>query len=184
MRGIPAAAVITPASLRIRRLPLQGCSPVPSPPAGLFLWRQRKRRKKPPEGTYFEAVPSGLLPRRPRGRRPHWIPHVWTRDEGLDGSCGLPQPLAGLRNDERRGTRNTLGPVGQVDRQAPNLNHPRRGLRNVARRAIFHAALAAFHPAQRDFTPAKRAFHQVDTLYQPNFQSSPCSRPQSSKSLL
>ena len=42
-----------------------------------------------------------------------------TRDGSLDGSCGLPQPLAGLRNDERRGTRNTAGPVGRFDRQAP-----------------------------------------------------------------
>ena len=44
--------------------------PVPSPPAGLFLCRQRKRRKKPLKGTYFEAVPLRIPPRRPRGLRP------------------------------------------------------------------------------------------------------------------
>ena len=56
------------------------CFPVPSPPAAYFL-DMEKVGKDTPEGTYFEAVPSGLPPRRPRGLRPHWIPHFWTKDE-------------------------------------------------------------------------------------------------------
>jgi hypothetical protein len=45
------------------------CFPVPSPPAAYFL-DVEKVGKDTPEGTYFEAVPSGLLPRRPRGSAP------------------------------------------------------------------------------------------------------------------
>ena len=68
-------------------------------PAGATFFRSAaKEGKDAPEGTYFEAVPSGLPPRRPRGLRPHWIP--WglrgTKDGGLDGSYGLPQPLRGF----------------------------------------------------------------------------------------
>ena len=52
-------------------------------PAGATFFRSAaKEGKDAPEGTYFEAVPSGLPPRRPRGLRPHWIPHFWTGDEG------------------------------------------------------------------------------------------------------
>ena len=47
---------------------------VPSPPAGHFLCRQRKCRKKPLKGTYFEAVPLRIPPRRPKGLRPLWNP--------------------------------------------------------------------------------------------------------------
>ena len=81
----PAAACNPPSILRIRRLSLLLCSPVPSPPAAYFL-DVEKVGKDTPEGTYFEAVPSGLLPRRPRGLRPHWIPHFWTKDGGLRGT--------------------------------------------------------------------------------------------------
>ena len=81
------------------------CRPaVPSPPAGLFLCRQRKRRKKPPKETYSEAVSFGIFPRRPRGLRPLEIPQrgfTWdggrgTRDEGQDGNtdCRVASLLA------------------------------------------------------------------------------------------
>ena len=67
---VPARGGQSSKSLRIRRLPLRFATLVPSPPAGLFLCRQRKRRKKPLKGTYFEAVPLRIPPRRPRGLRP------------------------------------------------------------------------------------------------------------------
>ena len=94
-------------------------SVVPSPPAAYFL-DVEKVGKDTPEGTYFEAVPSGLLPRRPRGLRPHWIPHFWTKDGGLRGTKDKGQRTG----DEGCRTRNTAGPVGQFDRQAPmHWNH-------------------------------------------------------------
>ena len=98
--------------LRIRRLPLRFATLVTSPPAGLFLCRQRKRRKKPPKGTYFEAVPSGLLPRRPRGLRPPLDSLGFTRDErrgtkderrGFGRELRIAAPVCPLaRNDGRR----------------------------------------------------------------------------------
>ncbi len=73
------------------------------PPAGRFLCRQRKRRKKPPKGTYFEAVPFGIPPRRRRGLRPLRSP---TGDGGTgergrgretgDEGYGLPQPVTSV----------------------------------------------------------------------------------------
>jgi len=65
-------------------------------PAGATFFRSAaKEGKDAPEGTYFEAVPSGLPPRRPRGLRPHWIPHFWTKDvrRGDGRVNGLPQPV-------------------------------------------------------------------------------------------
>ncbi len=86
---------------------------------------ERNRQREP----IPKAVPFGIPPHRPGGCGPLEIPQGFTGDDGrrtggLDGSCGLPQPLAGLRNDERRGMRNTAGPVGRFDRQAPiHWNH-------------------------------------------------------------
>ena len=95
------------------------CFSAPSPPAAYFL-DVEKVGKDTPEGTYFEAVPSGLLPRRPRGLRPHWIPHFWTKDGGLRGTKDKGQRTG----DEGCRTRNTAGPVGRFDRQAPmHWNH-------------------------------------------------------------
>ena len=68
-------------------------------PAGATFFRSAaKEGKDAPEGTYFEAVPSGLPPRRPRGLRPHWIPHFWTKDvrRGDGRVNGLPQPVCAL----------------------------------------------------------------------------------------
>ena len=39
-----------------------------------FFERQRKMQKKPLKGTYFEAVPLRIPPRRPKGLRPLWNP--------------------------------------------------------------------------------------------------------------
>ena len=65
------------------------------PPAGRFLCRQRKRRKKPPKGTYFEAVPFGIPPRRRRGLRPRRSP---TGDGGTgDRGRGTGERGRGLR---------------------------------------------------------------------------------------
>ena len=58
------------------------------PPAGRFLCRQRKRRKKPPKGTYFEAVPFGIPPRRRRGLRPLRTPTGDGGRENEDGRTG------------------------------------------------------------------------------------------------
>ena len=90
-------------------------------PAGATFFRSAaKEGKGAPEGTYFEAVPSGLPPRRPRGLRPHWIPHFWTKDGGLRGTKDKGQRTG----DEGCRTRNTAGPVGRFDRQAPmHWNH-------------------------------------------------------------
>ena len=57
------------------------CFPVPSPPAAYFL-DMEKVGKDTPEGTYFEAVPSGLLPRRPRGSAPLDPRRGFTGDDG------------------------------------------------------------------------------------------------------
>ena len=80
-------------------LVIAGRPAVPSPPAGLFLCRQRKRRKKPLKGTYSEAVPLRIPPRRPRGLRPHWIPQRgFTGDGGReqdgDADCRVASLLA------------------------------------------------------------------------------------------
>ena len=75
VRLLPAAASLLPLPLAVspaclRRLHCfcpSACRQPGMPPAGRFLCRQRKRRKKPPKGTYSEAVPFGIPPRRPRG---------------------------------------------------------------------------------------------------------------------
>ena len=87
------------------------CFPVPSPPAAYFL-DVEKVGKDTPEGTYFEAVPSGLLPRRPRGLRPPLDSLGFTRDErrgtkderrGFGRELRIAAPVCPLaRNDGRR----------------------------------------------------------------------------------
>ena len=89
---VPARGGQSSKSLRIRRLPLRFATLVPSPPAGLFLCRQRKRRKKPLKGTYFEAVPLRIPPRRPRGLRPPLDSPLLDRGRGFtkDEGQGCP----------------------------------------------------------------------------------------------
>ena len=61
-----------------------------------------------------------------------------------DEAPPLVESLTGIYGGRR--TRNEMGPAGQLDRQAPNSNHPRRGNHNIARRAIFHARKAGISP--------------------------------------
>jgi len=94
----PAAAGKPPGFLRIRRSPVRFAPLSRRLRRASFFERQRKSRKKPLKGTYFEAVPLRIPPRRPRGLRPHWIPYFWTKDErrGFGRRYGLPQPLRGF----------------------------------------------------------------------------------------
>ena len=68
-------------------------------PAGATFFRSAaKEGKDAPEGTYFEAVPSGLPPRRPRGLRPPLDSLGFTGDEGRGTrDCPLRR---GRRQDE------------------------------------------------------------------------------------
>ncbi len=113
----PAAAADFPALLRIRRTPLQFAALSRRLRRASFFERQRKRRKKPPEGTYFEAVPSGLLPRRPGGLRPPLDP-----PRGYEGR---------KTRDERRKTkderRRFTGDGGQEDEGLRRSGDERRG---------------------------------------------------------
>ena len=67
---VPAAAGNTPSVLRIRRSPVLFVSLSRRLRRVSFFERQRKRQKKPLKGTYSEAVPLRIPPRRPRGLRP------------------------------------------------------------------------------------------------------------------
>ena len=67
---VPASAGNRPKLFRIRRWSLLFVPLSRRLRRASFFEGQRKRQKRPPEGTYFEAVPSGLPPRRPRGPRP------------------------------------------------------------------------------------------------------------------
>ncbi len=113
----PAAAGNAPSILRIRRLALLLCSPVPSPPAGPFLCRQRKGRKKPLKGTCAGAVPLRIPPPPAKGLRPIGSParvlrgtkdeRRRTRDEGRetkDGGNGLPKPVTSVTGFAMTGT--------------------------------------------------------------------------------
>jgi len=67
-----------------------------------FFVRQRKSRKKPLKGTYFEAVPLRIPPRRPRGLRPPLDSPLLDGGRGFTKDEGQGCPLRRGREFGRR----------------------------------------------------------------------------------